>query len=294
MTESELLNIAVKMARAGGVELRRFTAAMDSGVVDPGKAVAKAPSDYQVEADRCSEIAIIAELRRHISGEECYVLAEETGFSGDPDAPLQVVIDPLDGTSNFMVQLSGNRDDVAINVAFVDRHGQTLAAVTTAPLQGDGGEIWTATAHGPTKDRFGNVCRVRPWNDLPRYLAFGIPFKRQPSDAPSDLAVQVAQFLPWAQAIGDFNNSARVGPAGLDLVRVATGIAAGYVEADLGGPWDWVAGELLVQRAGGKVTLGEKNSIIAGSPDGHDVLLHVARGEHGLSGLFGAGSADAR
>ncbi len=252
------VNIMVKAARAGGGVLLRNMHKLDALNV-----VEKARHDYASEVDGLAEEAIVKELRRAYP--EYAVLGEEGGAKPGRGGPSRYtwVIDPLDGTSNYLRGIP----HWCVSIALVEG-GEPLHAVIFDPLRN---ELFTASrgAGAQLNERRIRVAdRKEPGGAL---LATGFaPRERKRADA-------------QLRAIGALLESAedirRSGSAALDLAYVAAGRYDGYFEAGVH-PWDIAAGVLLVREAGGRVsdfkgaTLGPMNVAFAG---GRQVLAANVR-----------------
>lgn len=250
---SMLLDSAIAAVRAGGEVLISHFGSHDLG------AVAKGANDFVTRADHDSEAVMVAEIcRRH---PDHRVLAEEGGGQAE-GGDHQWLIDPLDGTSNFMQGLRFFCVSAAV------RHGDALVAgAVYDPL---GGELFTA-AKGEGAFRNGEPIRVSGHRGLAgAFLATGYPYRSHAA-----LDVYLAAFREvFLQARG----VRRCGAAALDLAYTAAGIFDGFFEYALA-PWDLAAGALLVTEAGGRITdldggdgFLEGGNVIAGSPAVHGEL----------------------
>ena len=237
MSAHPLLNIAVRAARqAGDVIARNIDRADDFAVTE------KAPNDYVTVIDKAAERRIIDTIRR--SHPDHAFLAEESGAQGRNDT--EWIIDPLDGTANFM----HGYPHVAVSIA-VRHRGRVEHAVVFDPLRQ---EMFTATrGSGARLDdrRIRVAAGVKLKGTL---LGTGLASRsfdrRDLHDAGiRTLASMTAQIR-------------RSGSAALDLAYVAAGRLDGFWELGLR-PWDMAAGALLVQEAGG----------IVSEPDGGDDYL---------------------
>lgn len=254
---TDLLNLAIAAAEAAG---RVITAARASG--RRPVAEAKGPGDWVTEVDREAEAAATSILR--MATPEIPVLAEESG--GERGERFWVV-DPLDGTTNFVLGFPM----VGVSIALVEGGDPTVGVVTAPEL----GERWVARRGEGAHDRRGRRLDLR---DRPAtgVTATGFPF-RHPE--------RRARYLPvMTAALGEFEDLRRAGAASLDLAYCAAGVWSGYFELGLG-LWDIAAGALLVREAGGIVTdwRGDPDAvfvsgdILAGAPAWHDRMLALAR-----------------
>ena len=225
---SGALNIAIKAARAAGNVITRHLPKRDSIVIHE-----KAHHDFVTEVDRLAEAEIIKELRRAFPTHG--FLGEESGQVGP--TRQQWVIDPLDGTSNFLRGFQ----HFAVSIALVEK-GEPVLGVVFDPMRD---ELFAAE-----KGR-GALLNDRRLRVSPRkgvegaVIATGFPFRaRKLFD---DHLNMVRALLVTGEDIR------RTGSAALDLAYVASGRFDAYFEMGLQ-PWDMAAGILLVREAGGQVT----------------------------------------
>jgi len=256
----ELLTTARAAAEAGAEVLRRWFRDADLTVEHKGA------HDFVTAADRESERAIVAEVARRHPGHR--ILGEEGGDRGSGTGEHQWLIDPLDGTTNFLQGLP------VFCVSVACRRGDELVAgVVIEPLSGD----VFAAARGAGAEWNGRPMRAsaRPGLDG-AFLATGYPFRaRETLDA--YLEIFRAVFLR-AKAIR------RCGAAALDLAYTAAGVYDGFFEFRLS-PWDVAAGALLVEEAGGRITdldgggrYLDSGNVIAGGAAVQDELLATVAG----------------
>ena len=223
-----MLNTAVKAARAaGGIILRNIDR------IDTLTIGIKSRNDYVSEVDRMAEEKII-----HVLGKaypEHGFFGEESGGRAD-GAEYQWVIDPLDGTTNFLHGVP----QYAVSIA-LRRGGHFEQAVIYDPLKD---ELFTASRGGGAQLN-GRRIRVSKTRSLEgALLGTGIPFR---DDQDLDLYLETLRVLVPGTA-----GVRRAGSAALDLAYVATGRFDGFWEFGLH-KWDIAAGILLVQEAGGLV-----------------------------------------
>jgi myo-inositol-1(or 4)-monophosphatase len=249
-----LLDAAQAAARAGAAVVRdRFGNARDVR--------AKSPGDWVSEADVASEHAVRATLDDAapypVFGEEEGGRRAETGW----------LVDPLDGTANFLHGFEA----VGVSVALV-HHGAPVVGVVHAPMLD---RTYHATAGGGA---FRDAAPIGVSTRRPEHAicATGFPFRRKEL-LPRYLAA-------FGAALATFEDLRRVGAASLDLCWTADGTFDGFFELGLG-PWDVAAGGLIVREAGGVVTdwdadpvgwLGS-GDIVAAPPGVHARLLAVGR-----------------
>lgn len=259
-TRRELLATCVAAA-VGASEIIRPRA------IDASKIVweEKSPVDFVSDVDRAAEASIAALIAERHPGVP--VLGEELSPTQRSSADLTFVVDPLDGTTNFLHGFP----HYAVSIAAV-LGGEPIAAVV---LNVPTGELFTATAGGGAR-RSGQPAHVSAITAPARaLLGTGFPFKNPELVEP--YLVQFAGVLRVTSGIR------RPGSAALDLADVACGRFDAFWELKLA-PWDIAAGLLLVREAGGLVTdLEGRNSavahgpIVAGNPAMHAWLLKMLR-----------------
>jgi myo-inositol-1(or 4)-monophosphatase len=235
----------------------------------PAAAGAKGlPGDWVTEIDVASERAISEFLGA--ATPDVPVQGEELGGTA---AGLRWVVDPLDGTTNYLHGFWA----VGVSVALVDED-TVLAGAVHAPFLG---ETWHgAVGTGATWERrIGEAapCHVSDRAPERAIVGTGFPFRRK-ERIPRYLGV-------FESALRTFEDMRRPGAASLDLAWVACGVFDGFFELGLA-PWDVAAGGLLIREAGGVVTDWRggpdylSGDILAGSPGVHGELLRAAR-DHG-------------
>ncbi len=251
-----LLEAIVRMAEAAAGVIR--AAAPRVRTIDWR---AKSPSDFVSEVDLGAEERIIAIASRELP--EAVILAEETAAMTPADrvaAGLALVIDPLDGTTNFLHGFP----QYAVSIAAL-QHGEPVAAVVLDAAQGD---CFTATAGGGAWVD-GVKLAVSTITEPKRALiGTGFPFK-DPADVPPYQA-QMGRVMSQVAGVR------RPGAASLDLANVAAGRFDAFWENILS-PWDFGAGMLLVREAGGLATDLDgtplralaPSSVLAGNPAMH-------------------------
>jgi myo-inositol-1(or 4)-monophosphatase len=251
----DLLDDAIAAARLGGEVLLRYFGGADLEVRSKGE------NDFVTRADRESEAAVVAEIRRRRPGHR--ILAEEGGAQPGGGGEFQWLVDPLDGTTNFTQGLA------LFCVSVACRRGDELVAgAILDPVRDD---LFTA-ARGAGARRNGRPLRVSDRGGLDgAFLATGYPFR---AHAALDLYLAAFRevFLK-ARAIR------RCGAAALDLAYTAAGIYDGFFEFRLS-PWDIAAGALLIEEAGGRVTdldggasFLASGNVVAGAPGVQRQLL---------------------
>jgi myo-inositol-1(or 4)-monophosphatase len=249
----ELLAAGERAARAGGeIVLAHFGRARDIRE--------KAPGDWVSEADLASENAVRELLKREtqlpVYGEEAGGIEFDTGW----------LVDPLDGTANFLHGF----DAVGVSVGLID-DGVPVAVVVHAPLL----DRCFAAAKGLGAYRDGQRINVSDRPPAQAIVATGFPFRRK------ELLDRYQRAL--AGALLAFEDLRRVGAASLDLCWTGEGVFDGFFELRLG-PWDVAAGSIIVREAGGVVTDWDgdpvafltSGSILAAPPAVHETLLQIA------------------
>ena len=260
---SRPLDVAIAAAReAGEILLRHF------GRLDPATVEEKAANDVVSVADRESEAAIRRAVLAAFPADR--FLGEETGLSGVDEAAPSWIVDPLDGTANFVrgfphwaISIARTRGGLL---------GEIEAGVVWDPVKGD---LFAAEA-GAGAFRNGRRLRVPPRPDLRgAALATGFPF-RQVGKIDTYLTIFRTLFLK-------VRSLRRAGSAALDLAYVGAGIFDGFFEFGLS-PWDTAAGALLVTEAGGRVSDFDGNgawrtrgNVLAGTPGVHAALVAEIR-----------------
>ena len=250
-----------RAARKAAVRLRR-----DFGEVEALQVSRKGPADFVSNADRAAEQTLRQELSRARPGWG-FLLEEAGEIAGDlPD--FRWIIDPLDGTSNFLHGVP----HFAISIA-AEQAGKVVAGVVHQPITDE--TFWAETGRGAwLSDR---RLRVSARTDLADCLiATGIPFKGH-GDHPKFTRI-LSAVTPQVAGVRRF------GAAALDLAWVAAGRFDGYWESPFNA-WDVAAGILLVREAGGFVTdfRGgdkpiEREEIVAGSDRVHSMLHKLVAG----------------
>ncbi len=243
-----MLNIAIRAARqAGDFILRKVNKLPDLQVE------VKARNDYVSEVDRGAEARIIDTLLKAYP--QHGILAEEGGTQ-EGDGEFRWIIDPLDGTTNFLHGFP----HYAVSIA-CEQHGRLIHGVVYDPIKQ---ELFTASrGDGATLNN--RKIRVGKAKSLQStLLATGFPFRNRD---------QLESFQRLFGAFyDDVSDIRRAGSAALDLCYVAAGRLDGYWESGLSA-WDLAAGALIVREAGGLVTdysgdenFLEKGEVVAANP----------------------------
>jgi myo-inositol-1(or 4)-monophosphatase len=261
MPQTSLIDTAMEAARAGAAELLSRFRGADLDVR------AKADHDFVTAADEASEAAVLATLARLQPGHA--VLAEERGVIGGTNSRHLWVVDPLDGTTNFL-------------------QGLPIWGISVACLRD--GEPVVGVVHDPLNDQFFVAERGAGvfWNGRPMrvsgrpgledgFIATGYPFKARAA-LDQYLAAFRSIFLR-ARAIRRF------GAAVLDLAYTAAGVYDGFFEFRLA-PWDMAAGALMIEEAGGRATdldggrrFLRTGNLVAGSPAVQAEILALVAAE---------------
>lgn len=255
----ELLATAIAAAHAGAEIVSGYFRGADLDVRRKGE------NDFVTRADHESEAAVLAVIRQRFPDHR--VLAEEGSGAGQGSGDYEWLIDPLDGTTNFLQGLP------IYSVSIACRRGdELLAAVIEDP---EGHNLFTALRGGGT---FWNGRRVQISSRSSldgAFLATGYPFRALPT-----LEIYLAIFR---DVFGHARALRRCGSAALDLAYTAAGVYDGFFEFRLG-PWDIGAGMLLVREAGGIVTDldgGEGSfsggNVVAGGPAVQRELLAIVQ-----------------
>ena len=265
-----LQNVAVMAARRGGAVLIRHLNKLDKIKVEK-----KGHNDFVSDADRAAEAAVIEEIHKHYPDHA--ILAEESGVSGDSDTVW--IIDPLDGTTNFLHGFPQFCVSIGVQVK-----GRTEAAAVYDPMRQ---EIFTASrGNGATLDD--RKIRVSGRREMEHALiGTGFPFRQADTDTGPYLTM-------LGKVVRNTAGVRRPGAAALDLCYVAAGRLDGFWETGLK-TWDLAAGALIIREAGGIVSgldgsedYLDKGHILCGTPKiyaglarlcSHDIkaILHAAQ-----------------
>jgi len=258
-----MLNIAVRAARKAGSIINR--AALSSGGL---QVRAKRANDFVTEVDRAAEAAIIEIVQK--SYPDHAILGEESGAAhGAPEgqAEFRWIIDPLDGTTNFIHAFP----QYAVSIG-VEQRGALAHAVVYDPVRN---ELFTASKG---RGAFLNDRRIRVSKCLrlqDALVGTGFPFKE---------LSRMDLYLKQLKALMETSSGVRrAGAAALDLAYVACGRLDAFWELGLS-PWDMAAGALLIQEAGGLVAdlqgeadFLEKGEVCAATPKIFPTLLQALK-----------------
>jgi myo-inositol-1(or 4)-monophosphatase len=234
---SGLIRVMERAARKAGQRLRR-----DFGEIEHLQVSKKGPADFVSKADQHAERTLWDELRA--ARPDWGFLMEEGGeIEGDPDKP-RFIVDPLDGTSNFLHGLPHFAISIAVQEPRIDGKGwgDVIAGLVYQPITDE--SFWAEKSRGAwLQDRRLRVSARRHLDES--LIATGIPFAG--AGDPGQWMKIYGALAPQVAGIRRF------GAASLDLAWVAAGRYEGFWEAGLK-PWDTAAGCLLVREAGGFVT----------------------------------------
>ncbi|MEM9029552.1 MAG: inositol monophosphatase family protein [Pseudomonadota bacterium] len=261
MPASALINIMTGAARKAARGLSR-----DFGEVEQLQVSIKGPANFVSAADHRAEETLFRELNRARPGYG--FLMEERGVVDGADSTHRWIVDPLDGTTNFLHGIPL----FAISIA-LEREGQVVAALIMNPITN---EIFTAEKGKGAflNDRRLRVSARRTLDDA--VIATGLPHRGRPGHErfKSELAA----------LMGRVSGLRRTGTAALDLAWTAAGRFDAYWERHIQA-WDMAAGILLIKEAGGLVTddiggadLFARGAVVSGTPGVQRALLEVLRG----------------
>jgi len=254
-----MLNIAIKAARAAGAIINRASLDLERLQVNT-----KAPNDFVTEVDHAAEAAVIDTLLGAYPGHG--ILAEESGTSrGARDSEYVWIIDPLDGTTNFIHGLP----TYAVSIALTFRR-QVQQAVVYDPARND--LFYATKGRGAyLNDKRLRVSRRSRMADA--LIGTGFPFRK---------GDDLGRYLHMMERVMKVcAGMRRPGAAALDLCYVAAGWYDGFFETGLS-PWDVAAGSLLVTEAGGLIGnfTGDANflharEVVAGNPKIYGQLVQL-------------------
>lgn len=261
--QRKAVEVAEAAARAAGEVLLQLRGRVDVRL--------KGAIDLVTEADLASEREIVGRLREVFP--EHGIVAEESGLHEAVDTSYVWYVDPLDGTTNYAHGLL----EFAVSIALLER-GRPIAGVVYAPALG---ECFVA-ARGEGTTLNGEPVKVSQETELIRsLLATGFPYDIAESEHNN-----IDHFSRLVVACRDVR---RLGAASLDLAYTAAGRFDAYWEYGLK-PWDFAAGSLLVEEAGGRVSdfRGEPfdirmTSVLASNGRLHETMLEMlSKGRTGL------------
>ena len=256
MARSAIINVMVQAAMKAGRSLAR-----DFGEVQNLQVSLKGPGDYVSQADRKAEEIIHAELSKARPG-YAFLMEERGAVEGDDDQHRWIV-DPLDGTTNFLHGIP----IFSISIA-LERLGQIVAGVIYNPAMD---ELYTAERGGGAfmNDRRLRVAARSKLSDA--VVGTGIPHLGRGHHGRA--------LVELKNVMGETAGIRRLGSAALDLAYVAAGRMDGFWENWLA-PWDLAAGILMVREAGGFCSdrdggqaMFDSGTIVAGNEAIHKALL---------------------
>jgi myo-inositol-1(or 4)-monophosphatase len=257
---SALLNVMIAAARKAGRALKR-----DFGEVEKLQVSLKGPANFVSAADRRAEETLYAELTKGRPGYG--FLGEEGGARDGADKTHTWIVDPLDGTTNFLHGIP----QFCISIG-LEREGTIVAGVIYNPANE---ELFVAERG---KGAFLNDQRIRVAARkrlADAVIACGLPHLGRPNIARGHRETAAVQ-----EKVAGLR---RFGAAALDLAWVAAGRLDGYWERDIK-PWDMAAGVLMVREAGGFVSDADgaeemmaKGDIVVGNEAMHKELLRVLK-----------------
>jgi myo-inositol-1(or 4)-monophosphatase len=261
MPASALMNVMIGAARKAGRGLAR-----DFGEVEQLQVSVKGPGNFVTAADHRAEEVLFRELAKARPGYG--FLMEERGAVAGPDKSHRWIVDPLDGTTNFLHGIPL----FCISIA-LERDGEIVCGLVYNPILD---ELYTAERG---QGAFVNNRRLRVANRktlADSLISIGIPHRGRAGHE---------RFMGECQALmGATSGLRRTGAAAIDLAWVAAGRFDGFVEHNLK-PWDIAGGMILVREAGGYVsdvdgtqTMFEQGSIVAGNQNIHRALLATLSG----------------
>ncbi|HLQ92609.1 MAG TPA: inositol monophosphatase family protein [Xanthobacteraceae bacterium] len=264
MLHSALLNVMIKAARKAGRALKR-----DFGEVEHLQVSLKGPANFVTAADKRAEEILYEELSLARPGYG--FLGEEGGRREGSDTTHTWVVDPLDGTSNFLHGIP----HFAVSIG-LEREGTVIAGLVYNPANDD---LFTAERG---KGAFLNDHRLRV--AARRRLADCMITCGMPHHGRGDLALGLKEMAVVQDKVAGLR---RFGAAALDLAWIAAGRFDGYWERNLS-PWDVAAGIVLVREAGGFATDldgGEAphktGDIVAGNEAIHRELIRSLKAARG-------------
>ncbi len=251
------VDIAIAAAREGAAVLLKYWETLGKEDAD-----LKARHDWVSKADRESEEAIVAAIAGHCPGDA--FLGEESGRSKGASDRVWI-IDPLDGTSNYLQHFPIWSISIALQ-----QNGETVTGVIYEPLR----DLFFTAQKGAGAFRGGDRMNVSNQERVEgSFLATGFPFRAQEY---VDAYVRI-----FTDVIRISKGVRRAGSAALDLAYTAAGVFDGFFEMHLA-PWDVAAGAVLVTEAGGTVTdfsggqrWLERGNIVGASPRVHAELMNI-------------------
>ena len=274
ISKSPVSRVGFAAARAGAETVARY---YDQELKMRRKGAGEKSYDLVSDADEASEEAIIECIRNEFPDHK--VMAEEAFQSGDQagnwaEGDLWIV-DPLDGTNNFAHRIP----HFAVSIAYY-RDGIAQFGVVLNPMTGD--LFYAEKGGGAFHD--GNPIRVSTESDLDQAIV-GVGFYYDRGEMMRSTLRAIEDFF-----VGQVHGIRRMGTASLDLCQVACGRFGVYFEYELS-PWDFAAGRLVVEEAGGRVTScrGEelpvgRSSVLSTNRQLHPAALEIVQRHFPASG----------
>jgi myo-inositol-1(or 4)-monophosphatase len=229
----------------------------------------KGPSDFVSQADIRAEQTLKEELNKARPGYA--FLMEESGASGSENWAWRWVVDPLDGTTNFLHGIPHWAISIGLERRLPDGTSELAAGVIYAPAADE--MYWAEKGGGAfVNERRMRVSARREMNEA--VFATGIPFRAVSAVRRNAFSRTMITLMPQVAGVRRF------GAAALDLAWVASGRFDGYWELGIH-PWDMAAGLLMVREAGGYVSsTGDEDprdsgNVVAGNPHLHAKLREV-------------------
>lgn len=252
------VELGMEAARLGSVILLKHWEQLGKEDAD-----LKSRNDWVSRADRESEAAIVAFIGEHRPDDA--ILGEEGGISAEGTSGRTWIIDPLDGTSNYLQHFPVWSISIGVKTG-----AEITAGVVFEPLR----DLFFTAERGAGAFRNGDRMHVSNQETLDgSFLATGFPFRAQ-----QFVAVYCAIFQ---EVISVAKGVRRAGSAALDLAYTAAGIFDGFFELHLS-PWDIAAGSLLVTEAGGVFTdfsgggrWLDRGNIVGAPPGVHGDLIRL-------------------
>ena len=254
---AQLETVAIEIVRSAGALLINRPATMKFST--KSSAV-----DVVTEMDKASEELVRNYLATHRPGDG---LLGEEGSDIPSSTGITWIVDPIDGTVNYLYQLPGWNISVAAQL-----DGITLAGAVFAPLL-DGGMLWSAHRGGGARLQRGAAqpLSIQSNAQVPLHLALlatGFSYSTE---------IRKKQGARFAKLIPHVRDIRRMGAAAVDLCLVASGMVDGYFEEELA-PWDLAAGELIATEAGALVTNATggpagREMVVAAHPSLHSQIL---------------------
>ncbi|WP_375752781.1 inositol-1-monophosphatase [Vibrio sp. HN007] len=263
-----MLNIAIRAARKAGNHIAKSLENAEKIQTSQ-----KGTNDFVTNVDKEAEAIIIDTIKS--SYPEHSIIGEEGGLIEGKDKDAQWIIDPLDGTTNFVKGFPQFSVSIAVRL-----NGRTEVACVYDPMLN---ELFTAQRGSGAQLNNARI-RVNPIKDLQgAILATGFPFK-QKQHSETYFKIMSSLFVDCA----DFR---RAGSAALDLCYLAAGRVDGYFELGLK-PWDMAAGELIAREAGailtdfsGGTNYMQSGNLVGSSARGVKSILTTIR-EHGNEAIL--------